>query len=131
MAQTKAHLHDKTFLADIAKEFGQVLGRPNGLRNADNAITMSQAGTEVHAIRRYLPAPSMTSWLTCLAYERNPARVDDAAVLHRVGDYLRGPVLRSPRTDPSSNAACICLCEMCLTLICGNSRIALKYSALL
>jgi hypothetical protein len=36
IAQTKANLHDNTFLSDLAEEFGLALGRPNGLRNADN-----------------------------------------------------------------------------------------------
>jgi hypothetical protein len=50
VAQTKARLHDKTFLADIAEQFGLALGSTTGLRNADNDLTLSQAGTEVHAI---------------------------------------------------------------------------------
>jgi hypothetical protein len=50
IAQTKANLHDKTFLSDLAEEFGLALGRPNGLRNADNDLKLSQVGTEVHAI---------------------------------------------------------------------------------
>ena len=50
IAQTKANLHDKTFLSDLAEQFGLALGRPNGLRNADNDLKLSQAGTEVHAI---------------------------------------------------------------------------------
>src|SRR5206468_1201869 len=35
IAQTKANLHDKTFLSDLAEQFGLALGRTNGLRNAD------------------------------------------------------------------------------------------------
>ncbi len=50
IAQTRADLHDKTFLADMAEQFGLALGRPNGLRNADNDLKLSEAGTEVHAI---------------------------------------------------------------------------------
>ena len=38
IAQTKADLHNKTFLADLAEQFGLALGRPNGLRNADNNL---------------------------------------------------------------------------------------------
>jgi hypothetical protein len=58
IAQTKANLHDKTFLADLAEEFGLALGRPNGLRNADNDLKLSETGIEVHAISQVF-----TGWL--------------------------------------------------------------------
>src|SRR5262249_52484659 len=48
IAQTKARLHDKTFLSDLAEEFGLALGRTNGLRNADNNLKLSQVTNEVH-----------------------------------------------------------------------------------
>ncbi|TDB77489.1 hypothetical protein E1264_37455 [Actinomadura sp. KC216] len=50
IALTKANLHDKSFLADVAEEFGRALGMPSGLRNADNDLKLSQVGNEVHAI---------------------------------------------------------------------------------
>ncbi|TDD31532.1 hypothetical protein E1287_25965 [Actinomadura sp. KC06] len=50
VALTKANLHDKSFLADVAEEFGRALGMPSGLRNADNDLKLSQVGNEVHAI---------------------------------------------------------------------------------
>ena len=104
VAQTKARLHDKTFLADIAEEFGLALGRPNGLRNADNDITMSQAGSEVHAISQVFTGAVYDILADLFAYERNPARLDDAVVLHRVGDYLRGLVLRALIAAPERGA---------------------------
>jgi hypothetical protein len=95
IAQTKAHLHDKTFLADIAEQFGLALGNSTGLRNADNDLTLTDAGTEVHAISQVFTGAVYDILADLFAFERNPALEDDAAVLHRVGAYLRGLVLRS------------------------------------
>ncbi|WP_433227737.1 hypothetical protein [Actinomadura formosensis] len=50
VALTKANLHDKSFLSELAEEFGKALGMPSGLRNADNDLKLSQVGNEVHAI---------------------------------------------------------------------------------
>jgi len=95
IAQTKARLHDKTFLADIAEQFGLALGRSNGLRNADNDITLSQAGNEVHAISQVFTGAIYDILADLFVLERNPVLLDDAAVLHQVGDYLRGLLLRA------------------------------------
>lgn len=50
IAQTKANLHNKNFLAALAEQFGAALGFPQGLRNADNDLKLSQVSNEVHAI---------------------------------------------------------------------------------
>jgi hypothetical protein len=95
IAQTKAHLHDKTFLADIAEQFGLALGSTTGLRNADNDLTLSQAGTEVHAISQVFTGAVYDILADVFAFERNPALEDCASVLHRVAGWLRGLVLRA------------------------------------
>ena len=95
VAQTKARLHDKTFLADIAEQFGLALGGTTGLRNADNDLTLSQAGTQVHAISQVFTGAVYDILADIFALERNPALEDDAAVLHRVAAWLRGLVLRA------------------------------------
>jgi hypothetical protein len=95
IAQTKAHLHDKTFLADIAEQFGLALGSTTGLRNADNDLTLSQAGTEVHAISQVFTGAVYDILADVFAFERNPALEDCASVLHRVAAWLRGLVLRA------------------------------------
>jgi len=95
IAQTKARLHDKTFLADIAEQFGLALGGPNGLRNADNDTTLSEAGTEVHALSQVFTGAVYDILADIFAYERAPALLDDAAVLHSAGAYLRGLLLRA------------------------------------
>ena len=91
VAQTKARLHDKTFLADIAEQFGLALGNTNGLRNADNDLTLSQAGTEVHAISQVFTG-ALYDILHCLeARLELPARIRPAVVLQagRESGHLR------------------------------------------
>ena len=95
IAQTKARLHDKTFLSDIAEQFGLALGRANGLRNADNDTTLSAAGTEVHALSQVFTGAVYNVLADLFAFERNPALHDDAAVLHAMGRYLGGLLLRA------------------------------------
>jgi len=95
VAQTKAHLHDKTFLADIAEQFGLALGSTTGLRNADNDLTLSQAGTEVHAISQVFTGAVYDILADIFAFERKPELEDCAGVLHRVAGWLRGLVLRA------------------------------------
>jgi len=95
VVQTKAHLHDKTFLADIAEQFGLALGSTNGLRNADNDLTLTQAGTEVHAISQVFTGAVYDILADIFAHERKPELEDCAGVLHRVAAWLRGLVLRA------------------------------------
>jgi hypothetical protein len=95
VAQTKASLHDKTFLADIAEQFGLALGSTTGLRNADNDLSLSDAGTEVHAISQVFTGAVYDILADVFAFERNPALEDCASVLHRVAAWLRGLLLRA------------------------------------
>jgi hypothetical protein len=105
IAQTKARLHDKTFLSDIAEQFGLALGSTTGLRNADNDLTLSQAGTEVHAISQVFTGAIYDVLADFFAFERNPGLRDDAAVLHEVAAYLRGLVLRALIAAPDNAAS--------------------------
>jgi hypothetical protein len=95
IAQTKADLHDKSFLADMAEQFGLALGRPNGLRNADNDLTLSETGNEVHAISQVFTGAVYDILADMFAFERSPGGIDDAALLRAVSDYLRALVLRA------------------------------------
>lgn len=104
VAQTKARLHDKTFLADIAEQFGLALGSTTGLRNADNDLTLSQAGTEVHAISQVFTGAVYDILADVFALERDPALEDCASVLHRVAGWLRGLVLRALIAAPDAAA---------------------------
>ncbi|MEW7850186.1 hypothetical protein AB2N08_15935 [Massilia aurea] len=104
VAQTKANLHDKSFLTDVAEQFGLALGNSNGLRNADNDLRLSQAGTQVHAISQVFTGAVYDVLADLFAHERNPEREDDAAVLHRVAAYLSGVLLRALIGAPDAAA---------------------------
>jgi hypothetical protein len=104
VAQTKAHLHDKTFLADIAEQFGLALGSTNGLRNADNDLTLSEAGSEVHAISQVFTGAVYDILADIFAFERSPELEDCASVLHRVAAWLRGLLLRALIAAPDTAA---------------------------
>lgn len=104
IAQTKADLHDKTFLADMAEQFGLALGRTNGLRNADNDLKLSDTGNEVHAISQVFTGAIYDILADMFSYERQPGLEDDAAVLHRIGNYLCSLTLRSLVAAPDRAA---------------------------
>ncbi|MGG7603643.1 hypothetical protein [Massilia sp. BKSP1R2A-1] len=105
IAQTRAQLHDKSFLSDVAEQFGLALGSTVGLRNADNDLTLGQAGTQVHAISQVFTGAVYDVLADMFAYERNPVLDDCAAVLHRVAAYLRGLLLRALIAAPDSAAS--------------------------
>lgn len=104
VAQTKANLHDKTFLADIAEQFGLALGNTNGLRNADNDLALSEAGTEVHAISQVFTGAVYDILADVFAFERRPALEDCASVLHASAAWLRGLLLRALIAAPEAAA---------------------------
>ncbi|WP_181259328.1 hypothetical protein [Pseudoduganella armeniaca] len=122
IAQTRADLHDKTFLADMAEQFGLALGRPNGLRNADNDLTLSQTGTEVHAISQVFTGAVYDILADIFAFERRPGLEDDAAVLHRVGAYLCGLTLRALIAAPDRNATYADVANAMLKLVQADGR---------
>jgi hypothetical protein len=101
IAQTKGDLHDKTFLSDLAEQFGLALGRPNGLRNADNDLTLSQTGTEVHAISQVFTGAIYDILADVYAFERQAVR-DDAIVLYESARYMLSLLIRA--IVASSNA---------------------------
>ncbi|HEY6878151.1 MAG TPA: hypothetical protein VI299_09025 [Polyangiales bacterium] len=104
IAQTRANLHDKSFLSDLAEEFGLALGRANGLRNADNNLKLSEVSTEVHAISQVFTGAIYDILADLFALERRTPSKDDAAVLYDVSQYLLGLVLRALIASPASNA---------------------------
>jgi hypothetical protein len=122
IAQTKARLHDKTFLADIAEQFGLALGTPNGLRNADNDLTLSDAGAEVHAISQVFTGAVYDILADLFALERDPALEDDAAVQHRTAGYLRGLVLRALVAAPERAASFVDVVNEMLRLVLEDAK---------
>jgi hypothetical protein len=105
VAQTKANLHDKTFLADIAEQFGLALGRPNGLRNADTDFTLEEAGYQVHALSQVFTSAVYDILADIFEASRSPDLKDDAAVLHQTGETLRSLVLNALLAAPAQAAS--------------------------
>jgi hypothetical protein len=122
IAQTKADLHDKTFLADMAEQFGLALGRPNGLRNADNDLKLSEAGNEVHAISQVFTGAIYDILADIFAFERQPGVHDDAAVLHHVGGYMCSLVLRALVAAPQRAAKFADVANQMLNLVHSDGK---------
>jgi hypothetical protein len=122
IAQTKANLHDKTFLADLAEQFGLALGRPNGLRNADNNLKLSETGAEVHAISQVFTGGIYDVLADIFAFERKPARKDDAAVLYEVGQYMCSLVLRAVIASPAAGATYADVVNQMLTITFNDGK---------
>jgi hypothetical protein len=122
VAQTKARLHDKTFLADIAEQFGLALGSTTGLRNADNDLTLAQAGTEVHALSQVFTGAVYDILADLFAFERRPALEDCAGVLHRTAAWLRGLVLRALIAAPDQAASYADVANEMLRIAAADGR---------
>ena len=122
IAQTKANLHDKTFLADMAEQFGLALGRPNGLRNADNNFKLSEVGTEVHAISQVFTGAVYDVLADIFAFERKAAVKDDAVTLYEVGRYLCGLVLRAIIASPGSGATFAAVANAMLQIAAADGK---------
>ncbi len=122
IAQTKANLHDKTFLSDLAEQFGLALGRTNGLRNADNDLKLSEVGNEVHAISQVFTGAIYDILADIFAFARNPAKNDDAFVLYDSAQYLRGLLLRSITAAPAQNATFADVANQMLTIVAADGK---------
>lgn len=104
IAQTKANLHAKNFLADLAEQFGLALGRPNGLRNADNDLKLSQVGSEVHELSQVFTGGIYDVLADIFAFERKPGIEDEAFTLYKAGHYVMGLVFRALAQAPDVGA---------------------------
>src|SRR5262245_11985496 len=104
ISQTKANLHNKTFLSDMAEEFGLALGRPNGLRNADNDLRLSQVSNEVHDLSQVFTGAIYDILADIFAFDRRPALRDDTVVLYETGRYLHSLLIRAIVQAPPQNA---------------------------
>jgi hypothetical protein len=102
IAQTKANLHNKTFLADLAEEFGLALGMTMGLRNADNDLKLGQVGNEVHALSQVFTGAIYDILADIFTFERRPQLRDDALTLHSVAQYVLSLLIRAIEAAPAS-----------------------------
>ncbi|MDB6151921.1 MAG: hypothetical protein JWL90_374 [Chthoniobacteraceae bacterium] len=122
VAQTKANLHDKTFLADLAEQFGLSLGRPNGLRNADNDLKLSEVGSEVHALSQVFTGAIYDILADIFRFEQRPIQRDDSAVLYEAGKYLCSLVIRAFRAAPNSAATFADVANQLLILAAADGK---------
>lgn len=106
IALTKANLHDKNFLAALAEQFGSALGLPQGLRNADNDLKLSQVSNEVHAISQVFTGGIYDFLADIFAFEKNKqASVKDPArVLLEVGAHVSRLLLAGIEAAPNTGA---------------------------
>jgi hypothetical protein len=122
IAQTRADLHDKTFLSDMAEQFGLALGRSNGLRNADNDFKLSEVGTEVHAISQVFTGAIYDILADIFNFERHPGVRDDAATLHATSAYLRGLLLRALIASPEQAATYADVANQMLAICAADNQ---------
>jgi hypothetical protein len=107
IALTKANLHSPNFLAALAEQFGAGLGFPEGLRNADNDLKLSQVSNEVHAISQVFTGGIYDVLADIFAFEkqRQAKTKDPARVLLEVASSLLGIVLGGIRQAPANCAS--------------------------
>lgn len=106
IALTKANLHNRNFLAAMAEQFGSALGFPQGLRNADNDLKLSQVSNEVHAISQVFTGGIYDVMADIFTFERNrqAATKDPARVLLEVASRLCKLLVDAIHDAPATNA---------------------------
>lgn len=122
VAQTKANLHDKSFLVDLAEELGAALGRPNGLRNADNDLTLSQVGNEVHDLSQVFTGAIYDILADIFRFEQRTSIKDDAAVLYQTAQYVCSLVLRAIIAAPAVGATFAQVANQMLNIALADSK---------
>ena len=106
IAITGADLHKKSFLKRLAEQFGLALGRPMGLRNADNDLKLSQVSNEVHAISQVFTGGVYDVLADIFNYEKYRQRNSKgpAHVLSEVGQHVAGLVFNAYLSAPNTGA---------------------------
>ena len=112
---SRANLHAKNFLSAVAEEFGAAMGRPAGLRNADNNLKLSQVSNEVHAISQVFTggiydvladifAFETYPWVRDLRRNRQRRTKGPAQVLLEVSQHLLKLLMEAIDQAPASGA---------------------------
>ncbi len=106
VALSKGNLHDANFLAAVAEEFGAALGRPAGLRNADNDLKLSQVGNQVHSLSQVFTGAIYDILADIFVHERikQGGKKDLSQILFEVAQHLRALVLSAILAAPASGA---------------------------
>ena len=104
VAQTKSDLHGRNILAALAEQFGNARGMPQGLRNADNNLKLSEVGNEVHNISQVFTGAFYDILADIFTANRNSRLRDDAVTLYETGRYMAGLIVKSIEKAPATNA---------------------------
>ena len=104
IAQTKADLHQKNILAAVAEQFGTALGRPSGLRDADNDLKLSEVSSEVHDISKVFTGAVYDVLADAFTASRQPRNRDDAELLYEVGQKMATLTVQALKAAPAANA---------------------------
>jgi hypothetical protein len=122
IALSKANLHEKNFLAAMAEQFGAALGRPTGLRNADNDLKLSEVGNQVHAISQVFTGGIYDVMADIFAFEwqRQRGSKDPAHVLLEVGRNLCTLLVDAIIAAPASGATYADVVNQMLTISNGQ-----------
>lgn len=106
VALSKANLHHKGFLAALAEQFGAALGRPFGLRNADNNLKLSEVSNQVHELSQVFTGAIYDILSDIFVHERHRQRAtkDPALVLVEVGRHLGKLLIAAIEAAPATGA---------------------------
>jgi len=104
VVESKADLHSKSFFPAMAEQFGKAVGRPMGLRNADNDLKMSDVSIEVHDISRVFTGAIYDILADFFDKYQDPGLYDQSESLFKVGKYLTSLVIASIWQGPDANA---------------------------
>lgn len=103
VTQTKANLHNTLFLEDLAEDVGLALGRPMGLFNVANELTLGQVGTEVHDLAQVFTGAMYEVLADMVAFELKPQR-EPAATVYGVAEYVCSLLIRAIKAAPEEKA---------------------------
>lgn len=104
VTQTKANLHNKLFLDDLVEDMGLVLGRPVGLWNVEQELTLSQVGTEVHDLALVFTGAIYDVLADIVTFELK-ANSDPAATVYAAAEYMCGLLIRAIQAAPDESAS--------------------------
>ncbi len=102
--QSRGNLHEKSFLSKLADEFGDGLGRPYGLRNADNNHKIDEVTEEIHDLSRVFTGAIYDIIADVYSISITLENKDSAETLHRVGQHFCLVVVEAFQSAPPYDA---------------------------
>ncbi len=101
LAQTKANLHNKNILAELAEQFGASRGQRNGLRNADNNLKLSDVGNGIYDNSKVFTGGIYDTLADVFTANRDPRRKDDCQVLFDMGRKMTVLTINGFKSAPA------------------------------